>query len=72
MGILFFVSAMDVFFNFLLKHHYYVMLPVAVGLAGLLTRVENRWGRIPAAAVTLLILIPGLKTAIEVALGRIP
>ena len=72
MGILFFVSAMDVFFNFLLKHHYYVMLPVAVGLAGLLTRVENRWGRIPAAVVTLLILIPGLRTAIDVALGRIP
>lgn len=72
MGILFFVSAMDVFFNFLLKHHYYVMLPVAVGLAGLLIRVENRWGRIPAAVVTGLILIPGIQTAIDVALGRIP
>ena len=72
MGILFFVSSMDVFFNFLLKHHYYVMLPVAVGVAGLLTRIEDRWGRVPAALVTLLILIPGLQTAIDVALGRIP
>ena len=72
MGILFFVSSMDVFFNFLLKHHYYVMLPVAVGVAGLLTRIEGRWGRVPAAVVTLLILIPGLQTAIDVALGRIP
>lgn len=72
MGILFFVSAMDLFFNFLLKHHYYVMLPVAVGLGGLLARVEDRFGRVPAAAITLLILIPGVQTAIEVALGRIP
>ena len=40
--------------------------------AGLLVRIENRWGRIPAAMVTLLLLIPGFKTAIDVALGRIP
>ena len=72
MGILFFVSGIDVFFNFLLKHHYYVMLPVAVGLGGLMARIESRWGRVPAAALTLLAVSLGLKTAVEVALGLIP
>jgi len=72
MGILFFVSGIDLFFNFLLKHHYYVMLPVAVGLGGLMARIESRWGRAPAVALTLLVLSLGLKTAIEVALGLIP
>jgi hypothetical protein len=71
-GILFFVSAIDLFFNFLLKHHYYVMLPVAVGLSGLLTRIEKRWGRPPAIALTALAVSLGLSTAIEVALGLIP
>lgn len=72
MGILFFVSGLDVFFNFLLKHHYYVMLPVAVGLGGLMARIESRWGRPPAVALTLLVVSLGLKTAVEVALGLIP
>jgi hypothetical protein len=72
MGILFFVSGVDVFFNFLLKHHYYVMLPVAVGLGTLAARIESRWGRAPAIAMTLLVVSLGLKTAVEVALGLIP
>lgn len=72
MGILFFVSGVDLFFNFLLKHHYYVMLPVAVGLGSLMARVESRWGRMPAIALTLLVVSLGLKTAVEVALGLIP
>jgi hypothetical protein len=72
MGILFFVSGIDLFFNFLLKHHYYVMLPVAVGLGGLMARIESRWGRIPAVALTVLVVSLGLKTAVEVALGLIP
>lgn len=72
MGILFFVSGIDLFFNFLLKHHYYVMLPVAVGLGGLMARVESRWGRAPAIALTAAIVGLGLKTAVEVALGLIP
>jgi len=72
MGILFLVSGVDLFFNFLLKHHYYVMLPVAIGLGALMARIETRWGRIPAIALTLLVVSLGLKTAIEVALGLIP
>ena len=72
MGILFFVSGVDLFFNFLLKHHYYVMLPVAVGLGGLMARIESRWGRAPAIALTMAAVSLGLKTAVEVALGLIP
>lgn len=72
MGILFFVSGVDLFFNFLLKHHYYVMLPVAVGLGVLMARIESRWGRVPAVFLTLLAVSLGLKTAVEVALGLIP
>lgn len=72
MGILFFVSAADVFFNFLLKHHYYVMLPVAVGLGSVLARIEARYGKTPARVVLLLVVSLGLQTAIDVALGRIP
>ncbi len=71
-GILFLVSGADLFFNFLLKHHYYVMVPVAVGLGGLVARIEARWGRIAAMGVTLLVVSLGLKTALDVALGRIP
>lgn len=71
-GILFFVSGLDLFFNFLLKHHYYVMLPVAVGLGALAARIEARFGKAPASVMTLLIVSLGLKTAVEVALGLIP
>ena len=58
--------------NFLLKHHYYVMVPVAVGLGSLVARIESRWGRAPAFAVTALVVSLGLRTAVEVALGLIP
>ncbi|MEO8359017.1 MAG: hypothetical protein ABI672_03220 [Vicinamibacteria bacterium] len=71
-GILFFVSGVDLFFNFLLKHHYYVMLPVAVGWGALTARIEERWGKAPSIALTVLILGVGFKTAMEVALGLIP
>jgi hypothetical protein len=71
-GILFFVSGVDVFFNFLLKHHYYVMLPVAVGLGTLLARIATPWGRAPVVVAILAVASLGLQTAIDVALGRIP
>ena len=32
-GILILFSGLDLFFNFLLKHHYFVMAPVSVGLS---------------------------------------
>jgi len=73
-GILVVVSALDVFFNFLLKHHYYAMLPVAIGVGVLLARFEeaSRAGRWTAAVATALIAALGLRTALDVALGRIP
>ena len=68
------VSGADVFFNFLLKHHYYAMLPVAIGFGALLARIQgaSRAGRWAAAAATVLVVALGLRTALDVALGRIP
>jgi hypothetical protein len=73
-GILVVVSGADVFFNFLLKHHYYAMVPVAIGVGALLARMEDtsRAGRWAAAAATVLVVALGLGTALDVALGRIP
>lgn len=73
-GILVAVSGADVFFNFLLKHHYYAMVPVAIGVGALLARIENasRAGRWAAAAAAILVVALGLRTALDVALGRIP
>jgi hypothetical protein len=73
-GILVLVSGADVFFNFLLKHHYYAMVPVAVGVGALLARIEgaSRAGRWAAVAATVLVAALGLRTALDVALGRIP
>ena len=73
-GILVVVSVADVFFNFLLKHHYYTMVPMAVGAGALLARAEagSRTGRWVAAAGALAMAALGLRTALEVALGLIP
>lgn len=71
-GIVFFVSGVDLFFNFLLKHHYYVMAPVAIGLGTLMSRIESRFSRALPVWLTVAIVGLGLKTAIEVALGLIP
>jgi hypothetical protein len=68
------VTGMDLFFNFLLKHHYYVMVPVAVGVGALLERIARlgRPGRAIAVVLVLLVLGLGADTAVEVALGLIP
>lgn len=68
------VTGMDLFFNFLLKHHYYVMVPVAVGVGALLERVARlgRPGRVVAVVSLLAVLALGAQTATEVALGLIP
>jgi hypothetical protein len=68
------VSGADVFFNFLLKHHYYVMAPMAVGAGALLARAEgvSRVGRWAAAAGAAALALLGLRTALDVALGLIP
>jgi hypothetical protein len=68
------VSGLDLFFNFLLKHHYYVMVPVAVGLGLLLARAweAGRLGRLLCVAVLAVLLALGADTALAVALGDIP
>ena len=73
-AILVVVSGADVFFNFLLKHHYYVMVPIAVGLGAGLARIEaaSRPGRWIAVAAAAALAALGLRTALEVALGLIP
>jgi hypothetical protein len=73
-GILVAVSAADVFFNFLLKHHYYVIAPMAIGIGALLARVEEsgRLGKWAARAALVALAALGLRTALDVALGRIP
>ena len=63
----------DLFFNFLLKHHYFAILPVAVGLGVLLERV----GRRPGGRWLVGVLLIGwaalaLKIALAVATGGIP
>jgi hypothetical protein len=73
-AVLLVVSGADVFFNFLLKHHYYTMVPMAVGCGALLAQVEagSKTGRWVAAAGALAMAALGLRTALEVALGLIP
>jgi hypothetical protein len=67
-------SGIDVFFNFLLKHHYATMTPVAVGVGVLLDRLWTRCGlsRWLAVALLVLALALGVRGALDVALGRIP
>jgi hypothetical protein len=73
-AILVIVSGMDLFFNFLLKHHYFVMVPVAVGCGALLSRLAEtgRQARAVALALLAVILYLGADTALQVALGLIP
>jgi hypothetical protein len=63
----------DLFFNFLLKHHYFAILPVAVGLGVLLERVARRRGGSWMAAILLIgwAALAG-RVALAVATGGIP
>ena len=65
---------LDLSFNFLLKHHYFTMAPVAVGGGVLLARVaeRGRWGRALAAAALLAVIALGARVALDAATGRIP
>jgi hypothetical protein len=73
-AILVLFSGLDVYFNFLRKHHYFAMVPLAVGGGVLLERLwaGGRFGRIVAATLCLGGGVLGLRTAVDVALGRIP
>jgi hypothetical protein len=65
-------GAVDLFFNFLLKHHYFVMAPVAVGCGVLLARVRERAGGPVAVLLLLGMVAVGAHAALETALGWIP
>jgi hypothetical protein len=68
------VGGLDLFFNFLRKHHYFVMVPVATGAGVLLARLAERprWGRPVAVALGLASAVLAVRMAADVALGRIP
>ncbi len=71
-GILILFSGFDLFFNFLLKHHYFVMAPVSVGL-GLGAAWLSGKGRIGVAAVAVFLvylLVMAGRAALDVALGN--
>jgi hypothetical protein len=67
-------SVVDLFFNLLLKHHYFTSVPVAVGGGLFLAAVARRGavGRVSAGVLLGIALLLGLQTALDAALGRIP
>ena len=67
-------SVADLFFNLLLKHHYFTAVPVAVGGGLLLAALARRGavGRVAAGVLLGLALLLGLQSALDAALGRIP
>jgi hypothetical protein len=73
-GILVLFTVLDQFFNFLLKHHYFTIVPVAVGAGLLLETVSarNRAGRIWSMAALAAVVLLGAQRAFEAASGRIP
>jgi hypothetical protein len=67
-------SGLDLFFNFILKHHYFVMAPVAAGagiLAAELTRSGGRGGRLFAYALVFFAIALGVRAALALATGTI-
>jgi hypothetical protein len=73
-GLLPLFCGLDVFFNFLLKHHYFTLVPVAVGGGLLLARLETmgRAGRAAALVLLAAAVALGVDQAFAVATGLIP
>jgi hypothetical protein len=70
-GILILFSGLDLFFNFILKHHYFVMAPVSVGL-GLASAWLSEKGRLGKALVVIFfvfLIVTACRAALAVALG---
>ena len=65
---------LDLAFNFLLKHHYFTMVPVAVGGGAALAAIAGRGraGRVLAAVVLVAVALLGARVALDAAMGRIP
>jgi hypothetical protein len=73
-GMLVVFSGADLFFNFLLKHHYFVIPVIAVGCGLLAARLseKKRWGWVLAVVFVVTILVMGARVALLVALGEPP
>lgn len=67
-------SGLDLLFNFLLKHHYFTMVPVAVGGGVLLATLaeRGRWGRGMALLALVVVALLGARVGLDAATGRIP
>ncbi len=72
-SILIVFSFFDVFFNFILKHHYFVMVPVAVGGGLLVDRAMTYrfWAKLPAVAFLLVAVLLGARAAFALAMGTL-
>jgi hypothetical protein len=67
-------SGFDLFFNFILKHHYFVMVPVATGtgiLASKLVDTGRLSGRVLGIALIVFALVLGVQAAHALAVGTI-
>jgi hypothetical protein len=71
LSVLVLFSFVDVFFNFILKHHYFVLVPVTIGAAALLDAGLRRgvWARWASAAFLLYAVALGLRAALALAMG---
>ena len=70
-GMLVLFSGLDLYFNFLLKHHYFVIPVVTAGcglLAAWLFR-KGRWGQVLSAIWVFYMILLGGRAALSVALG---
>lgn len=65
---------MDLFFNLLLKHHYFTVVPLCTGAGLLLARLwgAGRAARVLAATLLAAYLALGMQCALDVATGAIP
>lgn len=72
-SILIVFSFFDLFFNFILKHHYFVMVPVAVGGGLLIDRAMSGrfWTKLPALAFLLYAVLLGARAAYALAMGTL-
>jgi hypothetical protein len=68
------VCVLDVKFNFILKHHYFVMVPVAVGVGLALAALSERGraGRVTAVVLLAALALLAAETSLAVAIGEIP
>lgn len=70
-GVLILFSGIDLFFNLLLKHHYFVVAPMSVGM-GLITAWLSSKGRLGGGLALLFVVslvVMGGSAALRVALG---